>query len=384
MGNTSDFILKNAIEVGKDTKVTLGTITSGTVDLSTGNYFAETLAADTTYVFSNPGDVQSFQLEVTGGLGAFDTTSASPTGFSFTPTGGAGPIVIKPDGTKMYVLDWSAGPVYQYSLTTPWDLTTAVYDSRSFTIPTVTGAAYRGMDINSTGTKLFLLDHNSSITPRILEFPITTAWDIGSTSSSSVSFPLNEIVADGNAPYGMANSSDNLNFYVMSSSRVLYQYTLPGAAFQISNLSFTRKTSTLSSLQSFPREFVFKDSGTKIFVSGQSDRIDELSLSTAWDVSTISYVGSSASFVADLGDNNYYGFDVDIATKKAILACTTTDKLYEVDMATTSTLTWPASVQWPAGAAPITPAAGETDVYTFVTDDGGTTYIGLQTADNLS
>jgi hypothetical protein len=66
MSNNQDFILNNAIEVGKDTKVTLGTITSGTVDLSTGNYFAETLAGNTTYTFSNPGDVQSFQMEITG------------------------------------------------------------------------------------------------------------------------------------------------------------------------------------------------------------------------------------------------------------------------------------------------------------------------------
>ena len=66
MANDKDFVLKNALEVGKDTKVTLGTITSGTVDLSTGNYFAETLAANTTYVFNNAGGVQSFQLEVTG------------------------------------------------------------------------------------------------------------------------------------------------------------------------------------------------------------------------------------------------------------------------------------------------------------------------------
>lgn len=66
MANDQDFILKNALEVGKDTKVTLGTITSGTVDLSTGNYFAQTLAANTTYTFSNPGAVQSFQMEITG------------------------------------------------------------------------------------------------------------------------------------------------------------------------------------------------------------------------------------------------------------------------------------------------------------------------------
>lgn len=66
MANDKDFVIKNALEVGKDTKVTLGTITSGTVDLSTGNYFAETLTGNTTYTFSNPGNVQAFQVEVTG------------------------------------------------------------------------------------------------------------------------------------------------------------------------------------------------------------------------------------------------------------------------------------------------------------------------------
>jgi len=66
MANDKDFILKNAVEVGGPTKVTLGTITSSDIDLSTGNYFSDTLAANTTYTISNAGDVQSFQLEVTG------------------------------------------------------------------------------------------------------------------------------------------------------------------------------------------------------------------------------------------------------------------------------------------------------------------------------
>jgi hypothetical protein len=66
MANDKDFIVKNAVEVGKDTKVTLGSITSSDIDLSTGNYFSDTLAANTTYTISNAGDVQSFQVEVTG------------------------------------------------------------------------------------------------------------------------------------------------------------------------------------------------------------------------------------------------------------------------------------------------------------------------------
>jgi len=86
MANNKDFIIKNALEVGKDTKTTLGTITSSDVDLSTGNYFADTLASDTTYTFSNAGDVQAFQIEVTG---ASTYTITWPASVEWT--GGAAP-----------------------------------------------------------------------------------------------------------------------------------------------------------------------------------------------------------------------------------------------------------------------------------------------------
>lgn len=66
MANNQTFVVKNAVEIGKNIDTTVGLISSSTVDLSTGNYFAETLTANTTYTFSNPGDVQAFQVEVTG------------------------------------------------------------------------------------------------------------------------------------------------------------------------------------------------------------------------------------------------------------------------------------------------------------------------------
>ncbi|MDB4299749.1 hypothetical protein N9928_01720, partial [bacterium] len=67
MANDKDFVVAGAVEVGKDTKVTLGTVTSNDIDLATGNYFADTPSGASTYTISNAGDVQSFQLEVTGG-----------------------------------------------------------------------------------------------------------------------------------------------------------------------------------------------------------------------------------------------------------------------------------------------------------------------------
>jgi len=38
-------------------------------------------------------------------------------------------------------------------------------------------------------------------------------------------------------------------------------------------------------------------------------------------------------------------------------------------------LTWPASVKWPSGSTP-SPASGTTNLFVFMTDDGGTTWRG--------
>lgn len=48
------------------------------------------------------------------------------------------------------------------------------------------------------------------------------------------------------------------------------------------------------------------------------------------------------------------------------------------------TITWPASVDWAGGTAPDAPASGETDVYTFFTTDGGTTWYGFLAGDALA
>lgn len=50
---------------------------------------------------------------------------------------------------------------------------------------------------------------------------------------------------------------------------------------------------------------------------------------------------------------------------------------FKVTPSATVTITWPASVDWPSGTAPDAPASGETDVFVFYTQDGGTTYYGF-------
>lgn len=49
----------------------------------------------------------------------------------------------------------------------------------------------------------------------------------------------------------------------------------------------------------------------------------------------------------------------------------------KVTPSATVTLTWPASVDWPAGTAPTAPASGATSVFVFYTQDGGVIYYGF-------
>ena len=49
----------------------------------------------------------------------------------------------------------------------------------------------------------------------------------------------------------------------------------------------------------------------------------------------------------------------------------------KVTPSATVTVTWPASVDWSGGTAPDAPASGATNVYSFYTQDGGTTYYGF-------
>jgi hypothetical protein len=52
----------------------------------------------------------------------------------------------------------------------------------------------------------------------------------------------------------------------------------------------------------------------------------------------------------------------------------TNDTVYQYSTATSATITYDSSVDFPGGTAPTSPAIGDTDVLVFTTRDGGTSY----------
>lgn len=78
-------------------------------------------------------------------------------------------LYVRADGLKMYVGSSTDTTIYQYTLSTAWDVSTATYDSVSFNFQT----AFSDISFNSDGTKIYLL-----IGEKLTAVTLTTAWDV--------------------------------------------------------------------------------------------------------------------------------------------------------------------------------------------------------------
>ena len=386
MANDKDFIVKNAVELGKDTKVTLGTITSSDIDLSTGNYFSDTLAANTTYTISNAGDVQSFQLEVTGGLdlsNAYDMSTITSVYATASSLSVPSQFWLSSDGTTLYEVNRGATSyIRTQTLSTAWDISTISGVVDQFTLSD-NGSYVNGAFIGNNGYALYAVDQTNDT---VYQYTMTTAYDITTASSASKSLLVS---GKDTVPTGLWFKPDGTEMYLTGdSSDDIHQYTL-STAWDVSTGSFTRTKVLNHSNTGAP---FFTDDGVYMFTSDANNSsgstygdVRRYTLTTPWDIST---AGSIQSFqVTDYQGASGIGSRCNYLSPDGAYLYVVdngTDKYYQFSMASDATLTWPSSIEWAGGLAPAAPATGETDVFTIITDDGGTTYTGVKTADNLS
>jgi sugar lactone lactonase YvrE len=379
----TDFVVKNGLQIGGGSKLKSGTIAgNATLDLTTGNFFSHTPTADTTFVFSNPpaaGKAHGFALKVTGAdLGvSYDLANASYDSVSFSfaaqetsPSG----VFFKPDGTKMYVVGSSGMDVNEYNLSTAWDVSTASF-LQNFSVSSQE-ATPEGIFFKPDGTKMYII---GSAGDDVNEYNLSTAWDV-STATYLQNF---SVASKEDIPMDLFFRADGTVLYIVGlGSRSVHQYNLT-TAWDISTASFSGLSFFLVQ-DNGNRGLWFKDDGTKMYVLGlQFDVVYSYSLSTAWSVNTASYDNISFSVAGQESAGTGIFFKPD-GTKMYIVGIgADTVFQYTTGASDVATFTYPASVKFPNGTPPTAPAVGETDVLTFYTDDGGTTYSGFQAGDAM-
>ena len=325
-------------------------------------------------------------------------------------------LFFKPDGTKMYMVGSANDSVYQYSLSTAFDLSTASYDSVSFSVASQE-TGINGIFFKPDGTKMYL---SGNVNDSAYQYSLSTAWDLSTASYDSVSF---SVASQETNVLNIFFKSDGTKMYILGGNDT-YQYSL-STAWDLSTASYDSVSFSMRGQDLNHRGLLFKSDGTKMYTTGLYDFVYQYSLSTAWDLSTASYDSVSFSTFSQDGSPYSVGFG-DNGTKMHILggssdtvyqyttALTTaeldlsTGSVFEVtptsdiqvtlsnpaDSGTVSgatlllsavgteyTITYDTAIEWPSGTAPTSPAVGETDVITFNTRDGGITYSGVLAID---
>lgn len=215
-----------------------------------------------------------------GGLGdiAWEAYQARNSRYfsSYSPSEAANSVgvALNATGTKMYVLEAvTTDEVFQYTLSTAWDVSTASYDSVSLDVSTETTS---GADIyfGDSGSKLYVVESGN-----IYQYTVSSAYDLSTASYASKSVSLTQSGAAC-----MAMSSDGTAMYIATtSSASAYQYTL-STPWDISTASYASKS--LSVVSAAGGMFLSPDGKRLIVARSGSDLLSLFKLSTAGDLST--------------------------------------------------------------------------------------------------
>ncbi len=209
-------------------------------------------------------------------------------------------LTFSPDGTKLYNCADDES-IYQYDLTTPFDLSTAADNGISFDTSSQAGAPW-DISFNSNGTKAVVVSNSASVQV-LYQYSLSTAYNISTASYDSVSFDTS---SQDISPTGGRFNNDGTKFFLMGhGTQAVYEYSL-STAFDLSTISYSGTSFDASGQVSFLPSIFFNTGGTKMYLGdGSSSIIYQYDLSTPYSLSTAQY--SSVSFNVSSQESSPYG-----------------------------------------------------------------------------
>lgn len=203
------------------------------------------------------------------------------------------------DGTKVYVVHLNNETIYQWNLSTPWDIfdiETAARNTDASYVFNTAETTVGGFWISTDGTKMYIV---GATLDTVEEYSLGTAFNISTASLSGSTFSIN---AQESSVKGMYFKPDGTGFYIIGGvTATVRQYTM-STAWNLSTASYTAGYSVSSQINTAAqtaRDIFFSDDGTKMYVlDGAHNRIYQYDLSTAWNISTASYSSKFLNTIA--------------------------------------------------------------------------------------
>ena len=165
------------------------------------------------------------------------------------------------DGTKMFIIGYASNAVHQYSLTNGFSMAAGnvSYDNVNFSVASQ-DANSRGFTFSSDGTKMFISGGSSNT---IYQYSLTTGFDLSTASYDSVSLSF---ASQSTGARNLTFNSDGTKMYVISDpSESIYQYSLT-SGFDLSTASYDSVSFSTGSQATGPRGIKFNSDGTKMLI----------------------------------------------------------------------------------------------------------------------
>jgi len=228
---------------------------------------------------------QDFSV-INSGLSVWDVSKASYSGQFFSviaQEANSTDLFFKPDGTKMYIIGTTGDDVNEYDLGTAWDVSTASY-VQNFSVASQDTVPL-GLFFKPDGTKMYVVGNAND---SVYEYDLSTAWDISSASY----LQLFSVATEDTSPEGLFFKPDGTKMYIAGNTgNDINEYDL-GTPWDISTASYLQNFS-VNAQDASPTSIFFKPDGMRMYVTGLvNDSVYEYSLSSAWNISTASYVQS--------------------------------------------------------------------------------------------
>jgi len=258
---------------------------------------------------------------ITGWL--YSGTSFSIAGQEATPAG----LFIGSAGTKMYVNGASGDDVNEYTLSTAWDITTATFVTVFST--SAQDSAPNDIFFKPDGLSMFIMGNT---TDTVFQYTLSTAWNVSTASYASKSF---SVTTQESAPTGLWFKSDGTIMYVIGTTAdTVFQYAL-STAWDVSTASYGSISFSVASQEGTPQQVNLSADGLKMWVLGQAgDDIWEYNLGTAWNVSTATLVNN---FYVGFQDTTPSGMFIDSgAANRVYIVGQTNDTVFQYNTAANS------------------------------------------------
>jgi len=320
-GGTTDQVLAKNSSTDYDTKwTTLGT-------MSAQNANAVAITGGTATLASLDIITSGTDAEIAPNTGIagwnYSGLSKSITAEESAPNG----LFFSPDGLNMYVNGSTGDDVNQYTLSTAWDVSTATF-VRLFSTASQDSSP-QDVFFKPDGLSMFIMGQTNDT---VFQYTLSSAFDISTASYASKSF---SVTAQETLPTGLWFKPDGTVMYVIgTTSDTVFQYNL-ATPWDVSTASYASISFSVASQESNATQVNLSADGLTMWVVGATgDDISQYALGTAFNVSTAVFENS---FYVGFQETNPTGLFIDsTAANRVYMVGSTTDTVYQYNTATNS------------------------------------------------